>query len=587
MTASAWRRFSIPAALAVVGWLSVVATIDPAGDYPWLGEGPGVTVDESFNVEIGVLMVDSLLSGEWESYQDIQAKLPDHPPLGRLWIGVWHEFAFLIAPPPHSRDVFVVACARTGSAAAFGLLLATVWWYTSKWFGRVAGWAASAAVFVTPRLFGHAHLASLETCMNLAYAVAVFVLADRWGVKDGGWRIEDGGSTPSASPSSILHSPSSVAPGWRDAVLAGIVFGLALLTKIQAVLLPIPVAIWAFWNWRRRAVVPLAIWGIVGLAVLLLGWSWLWSDPIGHIGVYLKHTTQRDSLPVWYFGESVRDREVAWHYPWMLFATTVPAGFLVLGAWGIVASQKSSPLSPKGRGSWNPEPRGQLLLACLAFPLVVFSIPRVAVYDGERLFLVSYPLWCVFAGVGASKLFDVLSSRWNAARGGSRRAAVMTAIVFASQGWGLVSTAPCWLSHYNLLVGGLRGAERIGLPTTYWADSFTRSFLREVAAVVPEGATVDVVPVMTPTQLPWLERQSPLLRDRQIRLRAFREDNQPPPKYFMVYLRKDGIEPWQRDTPPGAKVLAELRRSGVRLAALFELPPTSDAPSPLRGRGPG
>jgi hypothetical protein len=40
----------------------------------------------------------------------------------------------------------------------------------------------------------------------------------------------------------------------------------------------------------------------------------------------------------------------------------------------------------------------------------------------------------------------------------------------------------------------------------------------------------------------------------------------------MVYQRKDAIAPWQRETPPGATVIAELRRSGVRLAALYELP---------------
>lgn len=595
MTVSTWRRFAIPAALAVAGWLSVVATIDPAGDYPWLGEGPGVTVDESINVQIGVLMVDRLLDGDFAGYQQILVDMHDYPPLGRLWLGVWHEFAYLIAPPQRSRDVYVVACARIGSAVAFGLLLAAMWWYTSKWHGRAAGFAAAAAVFVTPRLFGHAHIASLETCMNLAYLLAVFVMADRWGNEDRGWKMEDGASNGTALPSALLHPPSSAAPGWLAAVLAGIVFGLALLTKIQAILLPVPVAIWAVWNWRRRAVLPLVIWGTVALVVMLIGWSWLWSHPVGRMRIYLSQTTQRISLPVWYLGQSVRDREVAWHYPWVMFATTVPFGLLVLGAWGVLSGRRSQKSEVRNQRSDRPDaphdprstihdlpssilhPRSTLLLACLVFPLVVFSIPRVAVYDGERLFLVSYPLWCVFAGVGASKLFDVLSSRWNAAKAGCRRAGLVTAIVIVAQGCGLATTAPCWLSHYNVLVGGLRGAEQIGLSTTYWADSFTRSFLREVAAAVPEGSTVDVVPVMTPTQLPWLERQSPLLRDRQIRLRAFRDDNEPPPKYFMVYLRKDAIEPWQRDTPPGAKVLAELRRSGVRLAALFELPDAPEA----------
>ena len=33
---------------------AVIGTIDPAGSYPELGEGPGITLDEAFNVDMGV-----------------------------------------------------------------------------------------------------------------------------------------------------------------------------------------------------------------------------------------------------------------------------------------------------------------------------------------------------------------------------------------------------------------------------------------------------------------------------------------------------------------------------------------------------
>jgi hypothetical protein len=92
-----------------------------------------------------------------------------------------------------------------------------------------------------------------------------------------------------------------------------------------------------------------------------------------------------------------------------------------------------------------------------------------------------------------------------------------------------------------------------------------------VADAVPAGSIIDVVPVMHPGQLTWIERQTPVLRERGIRLRPFEDDARYSQKYLMVYLRKDAIHPWQRETPPGAHRLAELRRSGVVLAVLFEL----------------
>ena len=600
----AWRPYVMPAVVALGAWLSVVATIDPSGDYSWLGEGPGLTLDEPFNVQQGVALADRLFDLDFDGVQKELATNPDHPPLGRLWLGLWHEVAYLIAPPQQPHGLMVVACARIGSTVAFGVLLFSIAWFGQKWYGCRTGLLAALSVWLMPRVFGHAHIASLETCMNLTYALAVLVLADRWCAVDrGSWIVDR--ENPSHNPRSTIHGSQRTPPTWRAATLAGLIFGLALLTKIQAILLPIPVGLWAVWTWRQRAIVPLLVWGGTAFVVFFLGWPWLWTEPVGHLREYFARTTVRTVLHVWYFGEAWIDRDVPWHYPWVLFAVTLPVGWMVLGVWGVFASRAPSPLSPlgrgaggegrpvlanapqsspetlappltptlspKGRGSFCCEPRNQLLLGSILFPLVVFSLPGVAVYDGERLFSVVFPLWGLFVGQGGAACLDWLS-RKSADRPQVRRfATIAFAVVIAGQGWGLATMAPCWLSHYNLLVGGLRGADSFGLQATYWGDSFTRSFLRDVAGAVPAGSIVDVVPVMHPGQLAWIERQTPVLREREIQLRPFVDDARYLQKYLLVYLRKDAIHPWQRETPPGARPLVELRRSGVLLAVLFEL----------------
>src|SRR5262249_325665 len=111
-----------PAVIALAAWLAVLATLDPCGDHPRLPRRPGVPAAGPFNVGQGTALADRLLDRDLAGFRKLDALLPDHPPLGRVWIGLWHELAFLIAPPIDRKVPYSVTCARTGPAAAFALL---------------------------------------------------------------------------------------------------------------------------------------------------------------------------------------------------------------------------------------------------------------------------------------------------------------------------------------------------------------------------------------------------------------------------------------------------------------------------------
>ena len=73
------------ATLALLGLLGVVSSLDAAGDYPGLGEGPGLTVDEMFNVSEGFRLIEATrfwFLGEltWQQIfgqqEDLQAAAP-------------------------------------------------------------------------------------------------------------------------------------------------------------------------------------------------------------------------------------------------------------------------------------------------------------------------------------------------------------------------------------------------------------------------------------------------------------------------------------------------------------------------------
>lgn len=539
-----------PALIGVAAAVLVSVMLDPAGDYPRAMEGPGLTVDEIFNVQIGVEIADPLFAGDLPKLIKAGRLLPDHPPFGRLWLGIAHELNLLIHPPTGEHVRIVVACARTGSAVAFGLLVFIVGYVSTQWYGRLAGYGSAVAIMLMPRVFGHAHLAALETILNLTYASAFLSVACWW---------------------KPTHTDAtSEPPRFRSVILCGLIFGLALLTKIQAIFIPGPVVIWALINWRWRAIWPLILWGFTGLAVFFAGWPWLWLDPQKNLLKFLGQASDRAVLYVWYFGQQFADRDVPWHYPWILFTATVPVGLHLLGIWGVRATtqviQTDLQSAATSRKLWRwLASRESLIAGGILCPLVAFSVPRIAVYDGERLFLIVFPLWAVFIGHGFVAAHDWLSKRFHPVLAG-----LCLSVFLACQAVGLVQFFPCWLSYYNASVGGLWGAEKLGLQTTYWGDGVTRDFLVEVADHVPVGSTIDFLPVVHASQLAILESQCPPLRAKRLKLRPFDGQSPTPARYLLTFHRRDyWPQEWNGGLGP-YRIALSVKRQNVILASLLE-----------------
>jgi len=515
-----------------------------------LAEAPGLTLDEGFNVAMGVYLVrsleqDGLGSLHPDTVKDVYGSSDynaDHPPLGRWALGFVHE-----ALERNSKLPFSEFDARPAAGIAYALTVLVCGWFVQKWYGPLAGTIAAVSMAVLPRQFAHAHLASLETFIGLTYAICVFVTADRCRPREG-------------------------SSGWRAFTVAGVLFGLALLTKIQAVFLGPAVGLWALWQWKLKAVPRVALFGVVGLLVFFVGWPWLWLDPLGHLKEYFARTTERSELYCYYWGERWKDWEVPWHYPSVIFTLTVPIGIHLLTLTGIfgnrhlnvaVESAHQGADAPRSPGRLSIDPRVQLVLWAFFVPMVVFAIPGIRVYDGERLFGVVYPLWAALAGVGAAVVLH---------RGSQRRLKIAMATLLIFQTLGHFVMNPFQLSYYNFLVGGPTGADRLGFERTYWMEQLTESFQREIVSQVPRGSRIDVAPVLHPVYLPHLLSQSPILQEAGITLEAYDDKKSGGSKYVLLFHRR--ADPWESlDLPPeGTKVLAEVRRAAVPLATLMELP---------------
>ncbi|MCA8990114.1 MAG: hypothetical protein KDA78_20875, partial [Planctomycetaceae bacterium] len=153
-----------PAIVALCSWLAVIATMDPGGTYPWLFEGPGITIDESFNVQQGILLVeivrnygplliDPAIHRELFGPESEIPYLPDHPPLGRFLLGIGHHAWLAMFTPTGVTSVDVTAAARFGSATMFGFTVFIVGFFAGKWFGKIAGYGAAISCVLMPRMF--------------------------------------------------------------------------------------------------------------------------------------------------------------------------------------------------------------------------------------------------------------------------------------------------------------------------------------------------------------------------------------------------------------------------------------------------
>jgi 4-amino-4-deoxy-L-arabinose transferase-like glycosyltransferase len=514
------RRWNGNRLAAIWGAFATLAVIVTLGD-------PGITVDEPLDVRPGRTYVATLLNRGFEFFSAatvtrVFADNAEHPPLGRWLLGI----ASTVGEPFESWlggvDPFSVHGGRLAPAICFGFLVGLVVRESSRRHGLAAGSAAGFSLLAMPRVFAHAHMAALDTFLCLFWVWALLAAAR------------------------ALDGPRPV----RDMGLAGVVWGLALLTKIHAWLLPPIIAIAALSRLKpRHAVGAVSVWTLVGLATYFLGWPWLWYETVSRLRAYLLGTSlHRLSLQVQYFGHVFADRDVPWHYPWFYFAVTVPVGLHALGLLGLIRGLRDRPVD-----------RFVLLLAAaVGLFLVVFST-RVAVYDGERLFLVTFPLWAMVIGRG-------FSAAWRWAQPKMWRKVMLLSFLCA-QAVGALTMHPFGLSYYNLFVGGLPGAERLGLELTYWGDAVDPVLLNRLALAAQPGHTAALIPSLHHLQ-PSASTTASLF-EHQITLET--ESAASRADWLVIYRRTAYWKPETYAITRAAPVFGR-RRQGVWLSGFWRRP---------------
>ncbi|MCK6546039.1 glycosyltransferase family 39 protein [Myxococcota bacterium] len=435
----------------------------------------GLTDDDDFYVPAGISYARWLgraltFDGNVWSKADRDAAFQinnEHPPVAKYVFGICHAlFGKWLGPTDGARVGTVLFSTMI---AAFLLALAIS--HLGQRRGLAVGGLAVVFLLAMPRFYFHSHAATLDVPVAAMYLASVaFVL---WGER----------ST-------------------RAAILAGVVFGLASATKLNAPFLVFGYLVFIVLTRRGRTTeprghVPLAFVSMctIGPLVFLASWPWLWSELFKRVAAYVGFHLNHYGIYFLYFGRIYeKDPFAPWHASFVMAAVTVPVATSVLAFVGIRYAW--APIAARLRFRDGPDDdhrkAGDLLLmtvlqAGLTVATVAFS--GGAKYGGEKLFMPFFPFWALLAGWGAWSLYEVMSTevrkRWIAVAVIGLAVASSSALALRSGGYAL--------SQYNALAGGTRGATALGFERQYYDIAF-RDLVAWLNAEAPKNARIHFLP---------------------------------------------------------------------------------------------
>jgi len=473
----------------------------------------GFARDEGFYFRAGqsyVRWFDLLLSGRKDAFdpsavEGIFSYNHEHPPLMKDLFGLSAEYF-------HDKNhVFTDASTafRFPGMCMAGLALWVTYLFGARAYGRWSGVAAAVLLGLMPRVFYNAHLACFDIPIMAMWTLCIYVY----------WRSAQTGGI------------------WWG-ILAGVVYGLTLLTKHNAWILPFVFIPHALFVHARpmarqlaagRVAIPLSLVAMatIGPLVFYAGWPWLWHDPMGRMEEYMRFHLNHEYYNMEFLGRNYNNAPSPASYAPVMIAATVPTVtllLLVVGAqerlrvlWkrardytrramvvvGGEGESTSRAVAPKLEDDPLHAPNGKLFRAhdhaqtdllfflSMAAPLAPFFLSKTPIFGGTKHWMPAYPFLAVFAGRGFVLVAQALSRAWPHLVG-EKKTLAWSGLLSLLALPPLLITAhshPFGLSSYVPLVGGTAGGADLGLNRQFWGFT-TESVGPWLAEHAPRGASV-------------------------------------------------------------------------------------------------
>jgi len=460
-----------------------------------------------------------------------------------------------------------LTAARLGPMLLFTLAAAAVFYRLARHFSRAAAVVGTTGLVLMPRLFAHAHFATCDGPLVACWLLSAVAFWPAW-EGHGARALAGPGSGKEGTPrgfASLKPRP----PGLTQAaeadlprcaligprvLLGGLLFGALLgmtfSSKATGLLAVIPPLAWlvVYRGWHAAATFAV---GLVAAAVTFFVLNPpLWTQPISGTAEFLDLNLHRAgrlglNIPVRFLGQIHHvGNPLPWYNTLLWTAVTVPVGLLALAVLGMFAAW-----------TWRrSQPAGVFIWLSWAVLVVVRAIPGTPVHDGVRLFLPSFGFLASAqsetggrAG-GAGQVAAANSSGPYARRAWVCRWAALGAVVLALAGSAssLILYAPQWLSYYNLLIGGLPGAARLGMEPTYYWDGLDRQTLDWLNENTAAEERIAFAPI-SPDNLELLRQWGRLRREAVVAQSLAAQDTAAGPlRWYVIQRRPSAYGPADR-----------------------------------------
>jgi Dolichyl-phosphate-mannose-protein mannosyltransferase len=456
------RLIDLAAALALfLGTLLLVAI--PMPEY-------GLTWDEPYYFRAADLHV------EWLSRfgRNLAAGRPGESLSEDAIEQAWHWDPYHVPHPPFPRILSGLSRAllssaierfttyRLPTAVLFGLMVSITYVWLAKVFGRATALVGALLTLLTPHLFGHAY-----------FAMTDMPLAALWWLT--AWAFWKG-----------LAS-------WPWSVAAGALWGLALATKFPAILIPLPLLVWAHLYRRREYHNNVISMLLVGPAVMVATNPYLWHHPVARVFEFLSVSASRSIRPgtdfvIYFLGEYHRSDTLPWYYAGLMLVLALPETILALALVGAAIRMRSAEAR---------QVRALFVLSAVAI-LASLLVPGAVLHDVTRLLLPVFPFVTGLGACGFGRLTQWIGDQlegWAWGRGiaatRGKLLAAAGALALSVPAVDVALHAPYELSYFNRIVGGVQGAYDRGFEVTAMMEAFTPRFLAYLSHRVPPGAVVN------------------------------------------------------------------------------------------------
>lgn len=376
------------------------------------------------------------------AYQDNQQNytyfLKDygHPPLSDIF-----SSAFNIVLFQKFRLVNDIDSYHVYSLFLAAILIGIVFWWISKYYGKLAGLIASLSLSLYPLFLGESH-----------------------------FNIKDVPETVFYSLTLISFYEGFVKKKVLCILLSSMFLAFAFATKFNALFIPFTVIPWSliylFTNKKIKQYLKFSLWFIffpvLAFSVLYLTWPFLWKAPIERfldvVGYYkgIGINIGFDMRYLTYFKIN------SYALQWILFST--PLVTLLLAFFGVTYFFT--------KGIREKKKLSLLIFIWFIFPIARVSAPNAGIYGGVRHIMEFVPAMAMLAGIGGSYLVTLLEDfvikkiKRNDQCKAKSLLFLQIGIVFLFIPVliKLISIHPNEGVYFNFLYGGLNGAKEQKIP---------------------------------------------------------------------------------------------------------------------------